>query len=153
MSREAEKKRLIELLKCAREEMSKMFREKVEDCLAKKGSFNSKTDGDRQSIYEVEADYLLENGIIVPPCKVGDTVWRIGGERIYEEKVAGMMAAIEDEELTFVFATRMYHGKSISGSEFYGNDIGKTVFLSEAEAKYALKNRRSVSLVNGHIEE
>ena len=23
------------------------------------------------------ADYLLENGVIVPPCKVGDTVWYI----------------------------------------------------------------------------
>lgn len=31
------------------------------------------------------ADYLLENGVIVPPCKVGDTVWVI--EREYGEAV------------------------------------------------------------------
>lgn len=27
------------------------------------------------------ADYLLANGVIVPPCKVGDTVYYIGGIR------------------------------------------------------------------------
>ena len=26
---------------------------------------------------EINADYLLENGVIVPPCKVGDVVYRI----------------------------------------------------------------------------
>lgn len=25
------------------------------------------------------ADYLLANGVIVPPCKIGDTVWYISG--------------------------------------------------------------------------
>ena len=30
--------------------------------------------------YDV-ADYLLDNGVIVLPCKVGDTVWRIVTQR------------------------------------------------------------------------
>ena len=29
---------------------------------------------------EVVADYLLDNGVIVPPCKVGDTVFAIPSE-------------------------------------------------------------------------
>jgi hypothetical protein len=33
---------------------------------------------DRGVIYKL-ADYLLANGVIVPPCKVGDTVYYIGG--------------------------------------------------------------------------
>ena len=151
--REAERKRLVELIEEAHKKSAEAIHELIMDTVKVKGRFNSKTDGDRQSIYEIEADCLLENGIIVPPCKVGQTVWEIVGERIYEAKVAGLMATADEEGLTLVFATRMYHGKSISGSEFYSKDIGKTVFLTKAEAEYALKNRRSVSLVNGHIEE
>ena len=29
------------------------------------------------SDYDAIADHLLENGVIVPPCKVGDTVWLV----------------------------------------------------------------------------
>lgn len=134
--REAEKKRLIELLKCAREEMSKMFREKVEECLAKKGSFNSKTDADRQSIYELEADYLLDNGVIVLPCKVGDVVYWLDNGKIKSDEVF---------EISIHSDGILVH----TGIQFCLSQV----FLSEAEAKYALKNRRSVSLVNGHIEE
>lgn len=31
-----------------------------------------------QAFYTSIADYLLANGVIVPPCAVGDTVWLIG---------------------------------------------------------------------------
>lgn len=30
---------------------------------------------------EINADHLLANGVIMPPCKVGDTVYYIGGIR------------------------------------------------------------------------
>ena len=41
---------------------------------------------------EYVADYLLDNGVIVPPCKVGDTVYNVlpstlFKNRILEEKV------------------------------------------------------------------
>ena len=43
--------------------------------------------------FEGAADYLLENGVIVPPCKVGDTVWELytqynGNMRIREGKIS-----------------------------------------------------------------
>ena len=39
------------------------------------------TDGrEARDSAEFIADYLLENGVIVPPCKLGDTVWYISTE-------------------------------------------------------------------------
>lgn len=33
-------------------------------------------------VSEITADYLLANGVIVPPCKVGDTVYWIENDNI-----------------------------------------------------------------------
>lgn len=38
-----------------------------------------KADTDDIPFSDFLADYLLANGVIVPPCKVGDTVYFIGG--------------------------------------------------------------------------
>ena len=32
------------------------------------------------------ADFLLQRGVIVPPCKVGDVVWLIGNMKIYTKE-------------------------------------------------------------------
>lgn len=128
MSREAERKRLIELIR-------------ETDCV---DIWNHYTDDYKEpNPIEELADYLLENGVIVAPCKIGQTVYRIyTNSWIGEDKVIGFWA-IES-------GLRYYDDK---GRETSCDKFGKLVFLSEAEAKYALKNRRSVSLVNGHIEE
>lgn len=123
--REAEKKRLIELI----EEGHKKSVEAI-----------------RQSICETEADYLLENGIIVPPCKVGDVVYKIVD---MSHTACNSFITKETVEPYAVIHANVMGGYSCIPFEAFG----KTVFLSEAEAEYALKNRRSVSLVNGHIEE
>lgn len=44
---------------------------------------------------EVVADFLLDNGVIVPPCKVGDTVYEIlydydNSIKIIEDTVTGI---------------------------------------------------------------
>ena len=75
------------------------------------------------------AEHLLANGVIVPPCKVGDTVW------IYDF-MWGLIPCKVD---------RSYH--CICGEEggctfemsFTEDDIGKTVFLTREEAEQALK--------------
>lgn len=41
---------------------------------AKKHTKNANSDLERNMIF---AEYLLEHGVIVPPCKVGDTVYSI----------------------------------------------------------------------------
>ena len=115
--REAEKKRLIELL-------------------------DGKSIDTRIDV-EYVVDHLLANGVIVPPCKVGDTIYRI-----YTNSWIG-----EDKVCEFIRTENALCYIDDKGRQTSCDVFGKTVFLSEAEAKYALKNRRSVSLVNGHIEE
>lgn len=100
------------------------------------------------------ADYLLENGVIVPPCKVGDTVyvdcktWRSAylwvnyPHTFIKEKyyiVADVVAIVKTRKQTLVKLgtynqttfTREYERYPISA-------IGKTVFLTKEEAE-ALK--------------
>ena len=62
--------RLIELLNSAGKEVAKVFKSEAEYCL-KKGELPQH----KRTIWEIEADYLLANGVIVPPCKVGDIVY------------------------------------------------------------------------------
>lgn len=77
------------------------------------------------------ADHLLANGIIVPPCKVGDTVYYIheGGYRVYEGKVTNFI---------YVANTKSF-GIHYDGG--YGI-FGRYVFLKREEAEKALAERR-----------
>ncbi|MBR5535760.1 MAG: hypothetical protein IKU60_03840 [Clostridia bacterium] len=70
---------------------------------------------DRYNIYEIEADHLLANGVIAPPCKVGDTVYQTDGVRVYESTVK-----------TVLFVT--------DGIAFDESAIGSSVFLKREEA-------------------
>lgn len=91
------------------------------------------------------ADYLLANGVIVPPCKVGDTVylpWMYGGQK-------GI--ALCSAERIVVRGEKSYVETSLSSDddgfleeynygEFYFTDFGKTVFTSREEAEKALES-------------
>ena len=91
------------------------------------------------------ADYLLANGVIVPPCKVGDTVyipWTWDGQqgvgfakveeiKIYDNKNHIMFfidLESDDEEYE-----QQYGGWKL------GKSIGDTVFLTKEEAEEKLK--------------
>lgn len=125
--REVERKRLVKLIEEAKVQRTKDYFK------------NEKTEVLNIPIEEYSADHLLENGIIVPPCKVGTPLYMIVEKR----------AKVTKEYFTLIKKTKLTFGNM----ERVIEGFGKTVFLSEAEAKYALKNRRSVSLVDGHIEE
>lgn len=85
------------------------------------------------------ADKLIDAGVIVPPCKVGQTVYAVsnyyGGEwRIYECRVDNFT----------VYKTNIF--MSIADREGYNFganicEIGKTVFLTREEAEKALKEK------------
>lgn len=83
------------------------------------------------------ADYLLANGVIVPPCKVGV------GHKVYCP-VKGTAAVIEtkvygigiDEDGDMVINPNEYPEDAFSIS---GGEIGKTVFLTREEAENALR--------------
>ncbi len=72
------------------------------------------------------ADYLLENGVIVLPCKVGDTVYEL---KYYH--------CCTNPELDFYDIDVKTFGLDML------NKIGKTVFLTHEEAEQALKEREN----------
>ena len=81
----------------------------------------------------VMADDLLANGIIAPPCKVGDTVYIPVSNTILHTKV-------------FAFGVDEDGNKVINPKEYpegvfcvVGCEIGKTVFLTKEEAEAKLK--------------
>lgn len=131
MNREAERQRLVELL--IEYDTRRMMRMSIEEC----------------------ADHLLDNGIVVPPVKVGQTVyvdcktWKRGylfvnyphtfiNQKYYI--VADVVSIIKTRKQTLVKLgtynqttyTREYERYPISA-------IGKTVFLTREEAEAKLK--------------
>ena len=87
-----------------------------------------RTDPETGSFTEYLADYLLEHGVIVPPCKAGDMVY--------------MVTTLQKEELIFenIIKRVVYDAGDFA---FDGRAIGKTVFLTREEAEQALKEREN----------
>lgn len=104
-------------------------REKLVNLLFEWG--NKENDGVRA---ESIADYLLENGVIVPPCKVGDTVYCIikGFSGVMRGRVCSFI--LTDKKTTIHCAIDGYFGQDFPYCEF-----GKTVFLTKEEAEQALR--------------
>lgn len=96
---------------------------------------------------ELIADHLLEMGVIVPPCKMGDTVYVIPSEatvplniinghpelnRVYRQKVSEIG----------IYPTRKYLLRTCDGLQsVHCDSYGDTWYLSEAEAVKALEKR------------
>lgn len=81
-----------------------------------------RTEPETGSFTDYLADYLLEHGVIVLPCKVGVTVYQIDAERVFKIKVKA-----------FIYDTE--------NIKFDERSIGKTVFLTREEAEKALKEK------------
>ena len=89
---------------------------------------------------EILADYLLANGVIVPPCKVGDTVYEIQPTR--KRVQAYEITTIKYNGHYWWFTWILKDRKGIYGNVdgFSSHQIGKTVFLTREEAERALKS-------------
>lgn len=83
---------------------------------------------------KILADYLLACGVVVPPCKVGDTVYILAGYngRKYEKDICEGFYIGDD----MVVQVRVRNTKGNHGT--YGV-MGETVFLTREEAEQALK--------------
>ena len=92
------------------------------------------------------ADYLLANGVVVLPCRVGDIMYYIGKSTdlsalhntIYKSDVVKI---IHKEEGTSI-VLRFYNGPYCFAEITEINDFGKTVFLTREEAEKALEEMR-----------
>ena len=84
------------------------------------------------------ADYLIANGVIVPPCKVGDIVYKIMDiESVHRQilEVEVLSIRIEDKMKFFVKTVKNY---LYCYDEYSIDDFGKSVFLTREEAEQAL---------------
>jgi hypothetical protein len=93
---------------------------------------------------KILADHLLTNGVIVPPCKVGDTVWIIE-PRFYNYEYhtgiqRGVCQKIElSERWGGVALVALDEGEPHTLYYYNLQNIGKTVFLTKEAAEQALK--------------
>lgn len=81
------------------------------------------------------ADYLIQNGVVVLPCKVGDVVYRIMTShhtRIKSIKETKVCRIAVDDDGIYLFCQHCAATKSV---------LGKNVFLSREEAEKKLKER------------
>ena len=93
------------------------------------------------------ADYLLANGVIVPPVKVGDTVYHFS-----EDFGTVLPYFVDNLSIGFMDKTRNYwvyeancHSNEtdelLDEIDFSLDEIGESVFLTEDEAEKALAER------------
>ena len=75
------------------------------------------------------AQYLIQHGVIVLHCKVGDTVYQTDGIRIYE---------LEVFDVSLKNYKPYYETESI---DFDDTAIGKSIFLTREEAEKAMERR------------
>ena len=99
-----------------------------------------------EEINKLRADYLIENGVIVPPCKVGDVVYQTVLLKdktgfIVERKVVGFhLGDFPDirghKRMQYLI---IHHDATNSITHIDIAQIGKTVFLTKEEAEAKLK--------------
>ena len=92
---------------------------------------------------EVEriADYLLDNGVIVPPCEVGTDIYTIDNGEVKRLYVMGV-SKHNNGNIYIQYVTYDIKGAPDLNwitSRCTDRDIGKTVFLTREEAEKALK--------------
>ena len=76
------------------------------------------------------ADYLIASGVIVPPCKIGDTVWlnrNFHSKKIPQKGIVSEMHFMPNMDIQIVVK---YIGRGTWGKE---------VFSSQEQAKMALE--------------
>jgi hypothetical protein len=96
-----------------------------------------------RTMCEAIADNLLiEGGIIVPPVKVGQTVYKVVNDKRvkkpYECKVVGIWYA-DDENANDVHLVRYVNGIFDCSFSVQFKEFGKTVFLTTEEAEAKMK--------------
>lgn len=127
VNREAERKRLVELIG------SKVCDDYSPNCDEYSPHTCEKCYANSCRIGEL-ADHLLDNGVVVPPVKVGDKIYYLIGKKVFNLTVEKIV--IQESGMFLV---------DKSFNDWYSiEELGKTLYLSEeaaeaAEAEKALK--------------
>lgn len=113
-----ERERLIELINKARDEYPTV----------------PLVNGCKPTFTEFLTEQLLSSGVIVSPVKVGQTVWF--PSEYHDRPYPITITYIE------VFGEGMLI-HSFDGGEWYGEDIGEILFLTQEEAEIELERRKN----------
>ena len=117
-----DRERLIDLIKKAeKQELLDFFTADLDEAIDMSGGtqFNGTV--------EHLTDYLLEHGVIVLPCKVGDTIYQTDGVRIYTSTIY---------EITYTANKVIFVTENVVFDE---RAINNSIFLNREEAEKALK--------------
>ena len=95
--------------------------------------------GFRQDLAEYLADHHLSNGVIVPPCKVGQTVWWLRGWCDGSHEIAEGKVSMLQQKADKSWKVRITVNSSVW--DFTPNEIGTSYFLTKEEAEAKLKER------------
>lgn len=92
-----------------------------------------------QAFYTSIADHLLANGVIVPPCAVGDTVY-IAMKLHYRNDGFDMSEYNEIEEVKVenIVIGKPYYQFNYGEHEFLPEDFRASIFLTKEEAEAKL---------------
>lgn len=89
--------------------------------------------GEHRTITKL-SEYLLENGVILPPCSIGDTVYRIAR--------VGKKLEVLPREVSHMTCRFNHFGDIVWEVFTTAPDIlGKTVFLTREDAEAAIEER------------
>ena len=110
------------------------MRDRLIELLKKADEYASGVCTDYNEAQEVCADYLLAEGVIIPPCKVGDIVYTINRRHPKKWKVHFIGYNSQGE-----FKMHIATEKFTEMLEVWDYAIGKTVFLTPEEANKKLK--------------
>ena len=102
-----------------------------------------------ESSEEYIADYLLANGVVVPPCKVGQTIYyhfQFRNKSIlpFTRKAKVKKIFCNTTKMKFVIEAEKINAKEKGIMTFFDfDDFGKTVFLTKEDAERALRKDES----------
>ena len=111
-------------------------RERLKELVGNYPCMSTAEDCFMESISSDLADYLLANGVIVPPCKVGDTVWCINN---YTKPIEFQITILTLSENHYSFVIERMNG--VYKHYCDKDSVGKWVFFTKEEAEQALKER------------
>lgn len=96
-------------------------------------------DNDKRPVGDCEeytADYLIANGVVCPPVKVGDKVYCLYQECQKETEIIELEIDTIEIHKEYIIING-YKGEHCY--RYFLSEIGKTVFLTKEEAEKALK--------------
>lgn len=85
--------------------------------------------------------------VVVPPCKVGDTVYFVNAKHILEFTVVGY--AVDETGISWVYSEHVDKTGHTYERTFSPDRIGKTTFLSREEAEKALQKMQGKEKSDG----